>query len=132
MGDLAQSNRTPAHTRRLLRQNRHRKVTAFMCAPRPKTMDPLALQQSDVVYVFEQMNPDDRRRIADSVGWDPKGFDRAVLDLGPHEYLRFDANEPKPPDDIDEDPRLTHWPALPEPFVRRVQRYAAGQQRADT
>jgi hypothetical protein len=127
MGDLAQSNRTPPHTRRMLRQNRHRRVTALMCSPRPQTMDPLVLQQSDVVYVFETMNPHDRRRIADSIGWDPRAFDESVHALGPHEYLRFDSNELKPETDADEDPRLVHFDALPEPLVRRVERYARGQ-----
>lgn len=132
MGDLAQSNRTPAHTRRMLRQNRHRKVTAIMCAPRPQTMDPLVLQQSDVIYTFETMNPYDRKRIAESIGWDPASFDDAVHALGKHEYLRFDANELKPDEadgdgDGGEDPRLVHFPPLPETLVRRVEAYRDGK-----
>lgn len=127
MGDLAPSNRTPTHTRRMLRQNRHRRVTGLFCAPRPQTMDPLVLQQSDVIYTFEVMNPHDRRRIADSIGWDPASFDEAVHALGPHEYLRFDANELKPDADEDGDPRLVHFDALPPDVVRHTQKYARGQ-----
>ena len=131
MGDLAQSNRTPAHTRRMLRQNRHRRITALMAAPRPQTMDPLVLAQSDVVYVFELMNPHDRRRIAESIGWDPSSFDAAVHDLARHEYLRFDSNEAKPADD-GQDLRLLHVDPLPEELVARVERYARGQTAVPT
>jgi hypothetical protein len=76
-------------------------------------MDPLVLGQSDVMYVFELQTKPDRERIAGTIGWDLRAFDAAVLELGPHEYLRYDANEPKPDSEDDEDLRLIHFPALP-------------------
>lgn len=125
MGRLAQANRTPAHTLRLLSHNRHQRVTAIFCMPRPQTVDPLVLAQSDLVYTFDVPNPADRRRIAETIGWNPKEFDDHVAELGPHEYLRFDANEDKPQDD-DDDKRLLHFVAIPKEIVDDVKRWAAG------
>lgn len=125
VGLLAPANRTPPHTRRLLNANRHYHVNAIFCTPRPQTIDPLILQQSDLIYVFETQNPNDRKRIAETIGWHPGDFDQAVNDLGPHEYLRFDSNEMKPQDDED-DVRLIHFPALPEDVVASTKRWAQG------
>lgn len=131
IGVAAPAGRTQPHMRRMLMHNRHAKVTAFFCGPRPKTIDPLVLAQSDLVYIFELRNPDDRKRVAEDIGWDPREIDALVHDLGPHEYLRFDANEPKP-EDGQPDMRLTAWPPLPEKVVARVQAYARGQERQPT
>lgn len=121
VGLLAESGRMQRvpHTRRLLHANRHRRVTAILCGPRPVTVDPLVIGQSDVVYVFEVQVPADRKRIAETVGWEPADLDAAVDELGPHEYLRFDANESKPRDG-EPDLRLIHFPALPEDVARSV------------
>jgi len=121
VGLIAPSNRVPPHMRRLLHANRHRRVTAILCGPRPITADPLVLAQADVVYIFETPVPDDRKRIAGSIGWKPADLDDALEELRRHEYLRFDANEPKPEGD-QEDMRLVHYPALPEDIVRAALR----------
>jgi hypothetical protein len=126
-GVLAQSNRTPPNTRRALMHNRHNKFTLIMCQPRPYTLDPLVLQQSDVVYVFDVPNPDDRKRIADTIGWEASDFDASWRELNTHEYLRFDANEPKPKGN-ELDLRLTHWPPLPQDVVDGILRQAHGQR----
>jgi hypothetical protein len=130
VGRLAPANRTPPHTSRLLMHNRHQQVTGIFCGPRPQTIDPLVVAQSDLVYAFETPNPADRRRLAETMGWDPKGFDASMADLSVHEYLRFDANEMKPQDG-EEDMRLVHFPALPKDVVDDVKRWAGGHRAAE-
>lgn len=128
IGRVAPANRTPPNMRRVLNHSRHVGLTAALCGPRPQTIDPLVLQQADLVYTFELNNPSDRRRVAETIGWNPTDFDTAVEDLGRHEYLRFDAREPKPDQDGDEDLRLVHFPALPEDVVAQVKRWSDGDE----
>jgi hypothetical protein len=130
-GRLAPANQTQPHTKRLLMHNRHQRVTALFCMPRSQGIDPLILSQSDLVYTFEVPNPADRRRIAETIGWNPRDFDDAVHDLGPHEYLRFDGNEMKP-NQGDEDDRLLHFPPLPADVVNDVKRWTDGHRSIDT
>ena len=127
MGLLAPAGRTPPNVRRVLQSNRHRRTTLIACAPRPITMDPLVLQQSDLAYVFDLPNPDDRRRVADNIGWPPKEFEAAVHQLRKHEYLRFDANEDAPDDETQPDMRLVHFPPLPADVVAQIDRDRPGQ-----
>jgi hypothetical protein len=103
------AGRTGPHGRRCLRQGRHHGLTQINADLRPMLLDPLVLANADWIYVFRLKNPADRRRVADSIGWDPKDFDDAVQALGPHEYLRYD-------DAIDD---LAHFPALPEELLKR-------------
>jgi len=128
MGRLAPAGQTPPHTSRMLEHNRHHHVTAILCGPRSQDIDPLILMQADLVYTFELQGAADRRRIAENIGWNPREFDAAVDDLGPHEHLRFDANEPKPDSDDADDLRLVHFPALPPDVVTATQRWAKGGQ----
>jgi hypothetical protein len=101
--ELTTANRTPPNMRRLLGQSRHHGTSWMLCGPRPIDVDPLVLSQATWVYVFDLPNPRDRRRVADTIGFDPGVFDAAVLDLGPHEYLRWDKRAKD----------LAHYPALP-------------------
>lgn len=127
MGLLAPAGRTPTNTRRVLQSNRHRRITLIACAPRPVTMDPLVLQQSDVVYMFTMPNPADRRRVADNIGWDPSELDGLIHGLRPHEYLQFDANEPAPADPTTQDDmRLIHFDPLPADVVAAIDRDRPG------
>lgn len=126
---LAPSGHVPPHTSRLLHQNRHRKVTAIFCDPRPITVDPLVLAQADVVYVFEMNVLQDRERVAKTIGWNVQDFSEGVLDLGPHEYLRYDANQPKPATEDEPDYRLVHFPALPEDVAKQTYDWAHGGEK---
>jgi len=128
IGRVAPAGRTQPHMRRLLNHSRHRALTAVFCGPRPVTVDPLVVAQCDLVYTFELNQPADRKRIAENIGWDPSDFDAAVHDLGLHEYLRYDAREPKPEAEGDDDFRLMHFPALPADVVDQVKAWAAGEQ----
>ncbi|HWB34592.1 MAG TPA: hypothetical protein VHA75_01060 [Rugosimonospora sp.] len=127
VGLIAPAGRTPPNMRRLLNANRHRQVTAIFCGPRPQTIDPLVLAQSDLVYTFDLANPNDRKRIAEEIGWNPREFDAGVHELAWHEYLLFDRNEDKPaPGQVDL--RLLHYPPLPREDVDDILRWARGQR----
>ena len=122
VGLLAPVGKTPANMKRLLHAGRHDgAVSLIMCGPRAMNVDLLVLGQSDLVYVFELQVPADRKRISDAIGWDPTEFDEWVDDLKTHEYLRFDANEPKPHAN-EPDLRLLHFDALPPDVVKEASR----------
>ena len=93
IGELAPVGQTQPNMRRMLQLGRHRRITLVMCGPRPINVDPLVLQQSDYVFIFTLPNPADRRRVADTIGWDPREFDDAVLGLPKYGYLRYDGDE---------------------------------------
>ncbi len=127
-GEVAPVAQVGPHARQGLHQGRHQELSQLWCMPRPKGVDVLVLAQADLVYVFWVPNPDDRKRIADTIGWPPDEFDAAVLGLAEHEYLRFDALAPAPgPGQADM--RLVHFPALPAEVIERRRARAA---RAET
>ncbi len=109
--EAAPAGRTPSHMRRALRQGRHRQLSTIYVTPRPLTVDSLMLSNSDWVYVFRLPNPNDRRRVAETIGWDPRDFDEAVHALGPYEYLRHGPAKEPADGHTDE---LVHMPALPK------------------
>jgi Zonular occludens toxin (Zot) len=110
--ELLPANRTPPHSRRMLRQGRHRGLTSILATPRPKTIDPLAISNADWVYSFKLKNPEDRKRVAENIGWAPKEIDDAIAALGQFEYLRYD--------DARDD--LAHFPALPADVIKHHKR----------
>lgn len=91
VGLVAPSGQVLPHMRAALHMGRHQDLWIITTGPRPMGVDPLVLSQADVVYAFDLPNPDDRRRLADSIGWDRKSLDQAFADLGDHEYLRYVA-----------------------------------------
>jgi hypothetical protein len=65
---------TKPHMRRLLKQNRHYGATGLFDDPRPANINPLVLAQSDLVAVYLLPNPNDRERIALTIGYPAKRF----------------------------------------------------------
>jgi len=66
--------RTGPHMRRLLQQNRHFGASGLFDGPRPANVNPLVIGQSDLVAVYHLPNPDDRERVAKTIGYPPRRF----------------------------------------------------------
>lgn len=93
VGELQPRGTPGPHMRTLLQQNRHYNVTALFDGPRPVFVDPLTLAQSNLVAVYKLPNPADRRRIAESIGFSPREFDKecfATWRRGDHWFLLYD------------------------------------------
>jgi hypothetical protein len=103
VGELFPANRTPPYARRALQQGRHRNLSLVLAGPRPIDVDPLVMSQADLVYVFRLPNPNDKRRVADLIGWDPREFVAYVDQLETHAFLEYDAAAAE----------LTIYPPLP-------------------
>lgn len=95
VGEVSQVNRTQPNLRRLLMQSRHYgPVSALLCGPRPKNIDPLCVSQADHVYVYNLPNPADRARLAENMGVDPGELETAWVAnraRGPHAFLFWHA-----------------------------------------
>lgn len=128
VGVLCPEGQTRPHTRRILMHNRHRELTMINCGPRPKKIDLLVLGQADLVYNFDMPQLADRQRVAETIGFPVNDFISYMEELEPHGYLRYDANEPKPPviDEQHPDPRLVMFPKLPDDVVADILRWKAG------
>jgi len=93
---MPHASRIGPHMRRLLMQNRHYNVSALFDGPRPVNVDPLVLHQSDFVAVFHLPNPDDRERIAKSIGYPAARFHAECNETwrrGEHWFMLWDARE---------------------------------------
>lgn len=77
VGEMMPNGRTGPHMRRLLQQYRHHRVTALFDGPRPMFVNPLVLAQSEFVALFHLPNPNDRKRVAESIGYPAKQLDAA-------------------------------------------------------
>jgi hypothetical protein len=107
VGELTPNSKSAPHMRQALMQNRHYNVFGLFDAPRPMNVDPLVLAQSDLVAIFRLPNPDDRKRVADSIGFEPKRFDeqcRRCWARGQHWFLLWQV----------ETETLWHVPPLPK------------------
>lgn len=89
---------TRPHMRRLLMQNRHYGASALFDGPRPMNVDPLVIGQSDLVAIYHLPNPDDRERIAKTIGYPTARF-HEECDLtfrkGPYWFLLWHAEAHK-------------------------------------
>lgn len=91
VAELTSATSTPPHFDLALHQGRHVRLTLLMCGPRPMKINPLVMSQADFVYVFWLPNPADRKRVAETIGWDPQELDALILGLPQYHYLRYDA-----------------------------------------
>lgn len=97
-GELMPNGKAGPHMRLVLMQNRHYNVTALFDGPRPVYVNPLTLSQSDLVAVFPLPNPNDRKRIADEIGFPLGEFEKACQDTwrrGDHWFVLWDSNGQK-------------------------------------
>lgn len=78
-GEAFPVNQVGSNGRLLLHQSRHFGVSALLCAPRPKGLDPLTYGQADRVLLFDVPSPMDRQRIAETIGVAPRKL-TAVMD----------------------------------------------------
>lgn len=135
MGVAAPAGKTKANTRAALMHNRHHGLNLFLCMPRALDVEKLVLYQTDLCHNFEMPSQADRDRVAETIGWDKADYTDALEELGPNEYLRFDANIGKPPNPPagvtreawereHPDFRLIHADALPEDVVRETLEWA--------
>lgn len=95
VGEVMPAGQTGPHARQLLQQGRHFNASTIVCGPRPMDIEPLALQQADEVFCYDLPNPRDRRRIAETIGYDPAGVDEAFREVrrrGDHWFLRYSAH----------------------------------------
>lgn len=98
VGEMMPNGRTGPHMRRLLQQNRHHRVTALFDGPRPMFVNPLVLSQSAFVAIFHLPNPNDRKRVAESIGYPAKRFDaecEETVRRGPYWFLLWHADAHK-------------------------------------
>jgi hypothetical protein len=68
VGEACPANRTGPNARLMLHQSRHFLVSALLCGPRPKGLDPLTYAQADRVIAFDVPSPLDRQRLAETIG----------------------------------------------------------------
>jgi hypothetical protein len=91
IAEVAPASKTFAHMRRALHQGRHQRLNLLMTGPRPKDINVLCLANADIVACFDLPNPDDRKRVADSVGLPQAVVDDAIASLKDHEYFAYTA-----------------------------------------
>lgn len=68
VGEACPANRTGPNARLMLHQSRHFLVSALLCGPRPKGLDPLTYAQADRVLMFDVPASLDRARLAETIG----------------------------------------------------------------
>lgn len=91
VGELTRANKTAPAMRRILHQSRHRRLSTLFCGPRPIDINPLVISQADYLAIFHLPNPADRKRCADTMGYDLAELEEAHDLLDEHGYLWWDA-----------------------------------------
>lgn len=101
IGELTRANKTAPAMRRILHQSRHRRLSTLFCGPRPIDINPLVISQADYLAIFHLPNPADRKRCADTMGYELAELEEAHGHLEEHGYLWWNATarelEVRPP-----------------------------------
>lgn len=95
-GEVFPSNRLGPHARTLLHQSRHWNVHAVITGPRPLTIDKLCRGQADRVVMYDLPDPDDRKAIASSIGWDVRQLTSELEETrrrGEHWFTLYESRE---------------------------------------
>lgn len=72
-----QRERAPNMTRLLMASRHYGPASLIYCSPRVKTIDPLACQQSDYIYIFAGINPRDLDVLAQNIGFPTRELEAA-------------------------------------------------------
>lgn len=117
--EVTSASKTGPNMKRVLTRGRHVGLSLCNCGPRSVDMNPLLLSQADVVYVFDLPNVLDRRRLAETLGYEEKAITKAIFDLpGEYAYLRF-TQSPR---------EVVEFPPLPPELVRAIDAGVYGHQ----
>lgn len=111
--ELATASMIPPNTKLAIISSRHYHLSMLLCCPRPARIPILAISQSDLVLVFETPRRDDRKILADNMGYPHALFEAAYREnrlRGDHALLLWDKRQ-KRLFDLPELPlRATHGP----------------------
>lgn len=92
-GMAAPAKGAPRAVRQYVVQGSKRGLGHLACHTRPREVDRNLIAQAAHVIVFDLPNPDDRRQIADVAGVAPAVLERAMAELGEHEFLWWDQRQ---------------------------------------
>lgn len=91
VGDLTRAAKTPPNMKRALHRSRHQGLSMLLCGPRPVDVNRLCVSQADLTYCFDLPIPEDRERIAKTIGYPVDEFHEIMLGLPEHGFVRWDA-----------------------------------------
>lgn len=87
-----QSTKGMENDRTMLMSSRHYNLSALLCLPRPKHINPLALVQADIIVMHHLPNADDREYVAKTASVSVPVFERtyqANRRRGKHAFVLF-------------------------------------------
>jgi len=114
---VAEANRTLPAMDLTLQQFRHRDETVVLCGPRPVGINPLAITQADLVFLFRMRGIQDRKRIAELTGLDLETVTGLLMNLPRYESIVLDD---RGGGDADGETVIVSLPPLPAPHRHPV------------
>lgn len=94
--ELATASTIEPNTKLMIISSRHYYVSALLPAPRPSRIPILSISQADLIFIFEIPRRDDRKTLADNMGYPFNLFERAYAAnrlRGPHALLLWDRRQ---------------------------------------